>query len=57
MVMTLDPAEPKFAVQQRRSYAALLLVTGPPVIDLTPGSYFANPNYIWDTVGVEYCKG
>jgi hypothetical protein len=36
-VMTLDPAEPKFAVQHRRGYAALLLATGPPVIDLTPG--------------------
>jgi len=35
--MTLDPAEPKFAVQQRRGYAALLLATGPPMIDLTPG--------------------
>jgi hypothetical protein len=37
VAMTLDPAEPKFAVQQRRGYAALLLATGPPVIDLTPG--------------------
>jgi hypothetical protein len=33
VAMTLDPAEPKFAVQQRRGYAALLLATGPPVID------------------------
>ena len=34
--MPLDPAEPGFAVQQRRGRAALLLVAGPPVIDLTP---------------------
>jgi hypothetical protein len=32
--MPLDPAEPGFAVRQRRGHAALLLVAGPPVIDL-----------------------
>jgi hypothetical protein len=36
VVMTLDPAEPRFAVQQRRGYATLLLAIGSPVIVLTP---------------------
>ena len=42
VAMPLDPAEPGFAVQQQRGHAALLLVAGPPVIDLTPGSRFAH---------------
>jgi hypothetical protein len=40
VAIPLDPAEPEFAVQQRRGYAALLLAAGPPVIDLTPGELF-----------------
>jgi hypothetical protein len=32
--MPLDPTEPWFDVQQRRGHAVLLLVAGPPVIDL-----------------------
>jgi hypothetical protein len=40
VAMPLDPAEPVFAVQPRRGYAALLLAAGPPAIDLTPGELF-----------------
>jgi len=34
MPVALDPPQARFDVQQRRGHPPLLLVTGPPVIDL-----------------------